>query len=456
MNGLLNHPLILDAKKLLREALSVHQKTLNGIRPAKESLKKEYATMIQALSEYRGIPLFYPYISSGLGQGPLVELVDGSVKYDLISGIGVHWGHAIPEIIDACVEAALCDTVMQGNLQQHQGSVPLYQQLLTHSGMDHCYLTTSGGMAVENGLKIIFQKKYPVSRVLAFERCFMGRTLALAQVTDKAEYREGLPDTLLVDYVPFYDATQHEKSIQQSTDRLNALLDKNDYAVMCFELIQGEGGCYPGHGDFFKALMTILKKRNIAILVDEIQTFGRTPSLFAYQHFGVEEFVDVVTVGKLLQVCATLFRDELSPKPGLVSQTFTSSSAAIATALYILEQLTQGNFLGPDGKIAATHQTFLTHFHRLEKKHPDLLSGPYGLGSMIAFTPFQGDKAKVLRFLHHLFEAGVIAFLSGKTPTRVRFLPPVACLSESDIDTIMKIVEESLLAIAGTPTDAPK
>ena len=60
-------------------------------------------------------------------------------------------------------------------------------------------------MANENALKAAFQKRFPANRVLAFEHGFAGRTLALSQVTDKPAYRKGLPETLAVDHIPFFD-----------------------------------------------------------------------------------------------------------------------------------------------------------------------------------------------------------------------------------------------------------
>ena len=81
--------------------------------------------------------------------------------------------------------------------------------------------------------------------------------------------------------------------------------------------MQGEGGCYPGTREFFLPLIKLCKENNIAIFVDEIQSFGRGETLFATDHFGLNEFVDVLTVGKLLQVCATLYTDEYRPLPGL-------------------------------------------------------------------------------------------------------------------------------------------
>ena len=53
------------------------------------------------------------------------------------------------------------------------------------------------------------------------------------------------------------------------------------------ELIQGEGGYNIGNTDFFNALISILKNEKIPVLVDEIQTFGRTSELYAAQHFNI-------------------------------------------------------------------------------------------------------------------------------------------------------------------------
>ena len=71
-------------------------------------------------------PLIYPYIGSGFCNGPFVELLDGSVKYDFITGIGVHYfGHAHPLMMKAGLRASLEDLLMQGNLQQNKISADL-------------------------------------------------------------------------------------------------------------------------------------------------------------------------------------------------------------------------------------------------------------------------------------------------------------------------------------------
>ena len=390
--------------------------------------------------------LFYPYLSSGLGRGCYVKCADGSVKLDFISGIGAHWAHSDVGLTRQVLKAALCDTVMQGNLQQHNRSLLLYERLVRLSGMDVAFLTSSGVMGVENALKLCFHHRPLSSRVLSFSKNFCGRTLAASSITDKPGNRQGLPIVLPVDYVPFYDPDCPEESTQNAVSVLKGYLDRypDQHACMVFELVQGEGGFNVGTTDFFVALMSCLKEYDVLVYVDETQTFGRTESLFTYHGFALQEYVDVVSIGKLAQVCATLYRKKLKPKPGLISQTYTSSTTAIEASLYILDQLEAGGFLGESGKISVLHRYFVTKFNALKERYLEYLEGPYGKGLMLAFTVFSGDKSKVVAFTHALYEAGLICFVAGNNPCKVRFLPPVGAVTESDIDAALSVVERVL------------
>ncbi|MDA1354024.1 MAG: aminotransferase class III-fold pyridoxal phosphate-dependent enzyme [bacterium] len=410
----------------------------------------QYKRELTDLAENRGGNLFFPYISSGLGSGSKVALRNGKVMTDLIGGIGVNFSHAHPEVVRDALLAAMEDSVMQGNLQHNHKSAQLIQRLCELSGLDHAFLSTSGAMAAENGLKIAFQKHAPSTRVLAFSNCFMGRTLGLAQVTDKPLYRVGLPPTISVDYIPFYDASCHKESIARSVKALREHISRfpGQHAVFCMELVQGEGGFYPGHRDFFLALIAEAKAAGMAILVDEIQTFGRLTSMFAFHHFKLSDVVDIVTIGKMAHVCGTLFKAEYKPNPGLISQTFTSSSVAIASSLRLLALLETGGFYGTNGKIAKLHRAFKMGLEALHKKYPKSITGPFGIGSMIAVTVFEGNKDHSLALLHTLFDKGIMAFLTGGSPTRLRFLLPIGGMTPSDIPDIMAILEAAIIETA--------
>jgi acetylornithine/N-succinyldiaminopimelate aminotransferase len=443
-------PRIAQAKALLTSALEEHQRKIQGVRPPNPALKESYEKLLQAFTHERGNKLFFPYIGSGIGRGALVELMDGSVKYDFITGIGPHFlGHSHPDTLLTGVDAALSDVVMQGNLQQNADALEFSQLLSESSGMPHCFLTTTGAMANENALKVAFHKNHPASRILAFDHCFVGRTLASSQITDKAFFREGLPINLAVDYLPFFDSSRPEQSIKFAVDTLKKYIKRypKQHAIMILELVLGEGGFYDGSHEFFMALIEILKDNHIAVFADEVQTFGRTSRLFAFQHFGLDAHVDIVSVGKLSQTCATLFRSEYNPNPGLLSQTFTGSTASIRAGTMIIKKLLNEGYFGHDGRNMHIHQVMVDHLEKIARRHPCLIEGPYGIGVMIAFTPFDGNNIKVNEFVQKLFEAGVMGFVAGSDPTRVRFLVPFGIVTDEDIAHAMKIVENTLTAL---------
>ncbi len=454
--GFFNDPRLEKAKKLIQEALTEHQTHINGVKPANPELKESYDTLLKKVAGFRGGALFYNYLGTGIGNGPFVELADGSVKYDFITGIGVHYmGHSHHGVIEAQINGAISNTVMNGHLQQNVDTAQLLE-IFSHeackygAGIKNVFLSTSGAMANENAFKIIFQRRSPASRFFAFEKCFAGRTLGMAWVTDKAAYRAGLPKTIDVDYIPFYDANNHQGSIDAAVKVMKKYITRfpGHHAGFIMELIQGENGSWVGHTEFFEALIAVCKESNISVMVDEVQTFARTSELFAFQHFKLDKHVDVVTVGKNSQVCATLFTDDHKPKPGLMSQTFTGSAAQIAASHYVISSVVKGGYLGENGKIEKLHNRFKQNLEKISKKNPEKLSGPYGIGAMVAMTVFAGDEPKSKAFTMKLFENGVLSFMaSGHPTTRVRFLMPVMATEEKHIDEVCEIIEKTLAEI---------
>ena len=451
----LEDPRIEQAKKLISEALNEHSAKVDKVKPADPELKRPYEELMSEFGQNRGGKLFYDYIGSGIGNGALVELSDGSVKYDFIIGIGVHYfGHSHPGVVAAQVDGAVTNTTMSGNLQQNVDSPKLFKLILEQANrngakFDHVFMTSSGVMAAENSLKMCFQKKHPAHRVIAFEKCFMGRTLAVSQITDKHVYRDGLPQTLSVDYIPFYDASNHEKSIRMAVSHLEWYFTRypNQYAAMCMELIQGEGGYWVGNEEFFKAICDVCHKNNVSVIIDEVQTFMRTEEMFAFQYFKLDQHVDIINIGKNSQICATIYKEDHKPRPGLISQTFTSSGSAINSAYYIINEIANNGYLGKDGKINRIHDHFVTKLDDLSKKYPDKIEGPWGIGAMIGMTLFKGSLEKSKEFTFKLFDNGVLSFIAGTKPTRVRFLLPMGAIEEKDIDIVSEIIEKTLKEI---------
>ena len=188
-----------------------------------------------------------------------------------------------------------------------------------------------------------------------------------------------------MDYLPFFDERHPAQSIATTLAALRRHVARypGQHAALWCEFVQGEGGFYPGSRDFFAAPFAIARDQHIAVVADEVQTFGRTSRLFAFQHFGVEELIDIVTVGKMLQVCATLFTDAFRPAPGLLSQTFTASTSAILAADASSTTCSRRNSSATPAEICSP-RTLRAALRGHRPAASDWISGPYGLGGMVA------------------------------------------------------------------------
>ena len=425
--------------------------SLNGVREASgdPSVSAAYRSAIQDFNRLRGRDLYFPFLGSGAGSGPFVELADGSVKYDMITGIGVNlFGHAHPAFVSEVIDSSVSD-VQQGNIQPGLEAAALVTALLKRVGKDcrlsHAWLTTCGTMANETALKIIRQKKFPATRVIAFEDGFSGRSTAMQEITDNAKYREGQPTYGEVTYVPHFDRAA---GLKESVERVVRVIEScttrypGKYAAITLELVQGEGGFVFGPKEFYEQIFEAAKRAGLAIWVDEIQTFGRTGELFAYQTLGLEKWVDVVTVAKTFQASATMFAAEFNPRPGLVAGTFSGSTTALRTGRRTLELFDEERMFGADGKVRKLSARFEANLERL-KQGP--CKGKIGelriIGGMVGFVPLSGTMEDVKRVLFRLFDLGVVAFYCGHGPYLVRMLPPLGCMVEKDVDAVCTMIE---------------
>jgi 4-aminobutyrate aminotransferase-like enzyme len=441
---------------------------ITDVRGPVEGLRESYQAHMKRAAETRGRGLLYPCLGSGAGNGALVELMDGSVKWDMVTGIGVYFfGHSDPGMIEAALEGSIVDTNKHGNLQSgfehYEFAETLLKEAAKGSRLKNAYVSTSGAMANENALKVCYQKHAPASRVIAFRDCFMGRSNTMAQIGDSAEGRVGLPLSVPVDYMPFFDEVAAEKIglvryIDGALGQLQEYITRypKQHACFIFELVQGEGGFNVGNREFFKALIEMCKANSIAVWDDEIQTFGRLGEMFAYELFDLGQYVDVFCVGKMTQACVTMFTEEYNPKPGLLSGTFTGETVSFRVGQRVVERLRDGDYYGPKGSIARHHTAFRTQAKALMSKHPEwfpkvpeLTDLVGGLGGMMRLTPFGGKKEHVTKACRAMFDEGVVLFHCGHGPYHVRMLPPLGVMLEKDWPRVFACVEKGLAKAAG-------
>ena len=445
LNSLLRAPRVRAAARELVDAVAEEaaERTLSP---------KAMEKALRDIGRLRGRPLLFPLITGGTGRGARVRLADGTTLLDFIGAIGVYaFGHADRDLLETAVTAAAADSVFQGHLMPGPEYLRLSQLLVKKAGphLKHAWLSISGAIANENALKIILQKHSPADRIVAFGGNFAGRTLAMAEITDKPAFREGLPTGVNTLYVPFYDPLDPD-STERSVAALDAHLRRypGRVAGMIFEIVQGEGGFNMAPREFFVALMEHCRKAGIAIWVDEVQTFARTGELFAFRTFGLEEYVDVVSVGKTLQGSAVLFAKPYNPRPGLIAGTYAGSTVGMAVGASIVERLEEEGYLGPEGRIAVLDRRVERRFEALRQRMPHAVGRRTGIGTMQAFVAFDGSPELASAVLKTAFEEGLLAFSAGANPVRIRMLLPVN-VTDEELEAGFAIFEKALQRVAG-------
>jgi 4-aminobutyrate aminotransferase-like enzyme len=403
---------------------------------------------LDEIAAMRGRPAFWPYLGSGLGRGARVMMADGHWLLDFSLGIGVHFfGHGNLDLIETAIRAAASDLVMQGNLLFNREYHSLMKTLLAHAprGMEQCWLSLSGADANENALKLMRQARGGQSGVIAFRGCFHGRTSAMAEITDRPDYRVGQPSTFPVHYLPFYDRND-PTSAGETLAALREIIRRDGDRIACFavELVQGEAGFITAPREFFVPLFEECRAAGIIVWADEVQTFARTGELFATDLLDLADHVDVITIGKIFQGSALLYRKLLAPDPALISGTFSGATVPMAVGLRIIEKLTSEGFFGAEGRVARLERLTREHLERLAEKHRGMISNVDGVGAMIAFRIGDGSLDGARAYIHRCFQAGLALYYGGHHPACIRLFLPAGCLSEEELAAAFEILDRSL------------
>ncbi len=399
--------------------------------------------LIAEFSELRGQSFAFPFIPSGNGHGPFIEDISGQIKMDLTSGLGPNLiGYSHPLQIRSQLEAAEVNMTSQNNLFPSQSAAKLGQKLIEAaqgSKLKHFWFTGNGTMANEHALRLALLNTPSKNRVLIFDGSFTGRSLAMSELSQIN--KPSIDGHFKIDFI----------SYDNPLDQLESLWLKypNQFSVICFELIQGHAGVRHLPTEIIHDVVRWCKNKNILIWIDEVQTIGRTTELFAFQTFGIQSYVDIVTVGKALNISGILFNSQLRPKETFFGGTLCGGTANIIYAEKLLHYLTQGNFYGKSGRIASLEKKFFTKLKQIhDQLGSNIIDDIVCQGTLISFKIGDGSFEKTCQFLKVLFENGIIGFLGQKDHCKIRLLIPIS-LRDEHISQIFLIITKSLSSVFG-------
>ena len=167
-------------------------------------------------------------------------------------------------------------------------------------------------------------------------------------------------------------------------------------ALIVEPLVQGAAGIRVYPPEVLQGAAEVARRHGALLIADEVATgFGRTGELFAYRSFELDEYVDVVTVGKALQGSAALFTRAYNPKPGLVAGTYAGATVGMAVGARFIERLESEGYLGAEGRVRVLAGRVLRRIEALRRRMPNAVGASSGIGAMHAFVPFDGSREVV-------------------------------------------------------------
>ncbi len=372
------------------------------------------------------------------GKGVWVWDVDNIKYLDCLAAYSaVNQGHCHPKILKSMIEQAQKLTLTSRAFRNDQLPL-LYEELCKLTNSHKVLPMNSGAEAVETAIKSVRKWGYEVkgvekdkAEIIVCANNFHGRTLAIVGFSTDENAKDNFgPFTPGFKTVPFGDS-----------DALETAITKNTVAFMV-EPIQGEAGVIIPPTGYLKKVRSICEKNNVILILDEIQTgLGRTGTLLAEEHEGVE--ADLTLIGKALSggfypVSAVLSNKEVLQilKPGQHGSTFGGNPLACSVARTALKVLVEEGMIKNAQKMGAY---FLSELKKIKNKN---IKDIRGRGLMIAIEFHEGTNNGARTIAEKLKALGI---LCKETHTyTLRFAPPLV-IKKEEIDWALERINQVLV-----------
>ena len=347
------------------------------------------------------------------GSGSWLTDQNGKRYLDFLQGWAVNClGHCNPGVVNALHQQA--QKLINQSPAFYNGPMIRLSDLLTaNSCFDKVFFANSGAEANEGAIKLARKwgqlHKNGAYEIITFDHSFHGRTLATMSASGKPGW-----DTMFAPQVPGFP-----KANLNDIESVKKCITDKTVAIM-LEPVQGEGGVIPCDDSFMRKLRQLTQENNLLLIVDEVQAgFGRTGTLFAYQHYGIEP--DIMTLGKGIgggvPLAALLCTDDVACfVPGDQGGTYNGNALMTAVGISVIDQLLAPGFL----------QSVITKGELLQSELLKLssefgLKGERGKGLLRALILGKDIGGKLVDLARDLEPEGLL--INSPRPDLLRFMP---------------------------------
>ncbi|PAF48418.1 aspartate aminotransferase family protein [Helicobacter sp. 12S02634-8] len=349
---------------------------------------------------------------------------------DFGSGIGVcSVGHGNERLADVIAKQAR-DLIHLSNLYLIEPQALLAKKLIELSGYDmRVFFSNSGAEANECAIKIARKfgekdGKMDRYKIVTLESSFHGRTISTLTATGQ--------DKMHTHFAPLLDGFVRAKNIAD----IYRVIDEKTCGVL-IELIQGEGGILPMDKQEIQELAEFLKKQNILLMVDEVQSgVFRSGEIFASGVYGISP--DIITTAKGLgggvPIGATLSALKDVFEPSDHGSTFGGNFLSTQAGLCVLEILEEEY---TTGRLTKRIEHFNQELEGILNAFPRLFEKRVGIGLMCGLVA--KDSQIQANVIDKAFDMGLLILKSGKNV--VRFLPPLSIQKEEITEGFYRLKE---------------
>jgi 4-aminobutyrate aminotransferase/(S)-3-amino-2-methylpropionate transaminase len=406
----------------------------------------------------RGLAIAHPSLAIARAEGARVWDTDGKEYLDFACGIGVlNVGHRHPAVMRAIADQAGRLTHMACQVAMYDIYVDLAERLnaLVGGPKRKTLLVTTGVEATENAVKIA--RGYTNRpAIIAFTGAFHGRTLlGLTMTASNPGYRQNFgPFASDVYHAPYpneYHGWTSDRALRELDELFATRIAPDRVAAIIIEPQLGEGGFVPAPPTFLRALRDLTKRHGIVFIADEIQSgFGRTGTMFAYEHAFVEP--DLVAMAKSLggglPLAAVVGTAEImdGPAPGGLGGTYGGNPLACAAAMAVLDVFESEGLVPRAAKLGEELRAGLL---QLQARVP-AIGDVRGLGCMLAMelvtdrTAKEPDAMLARQVIERARDRGLILLTCGPHKNVVRLLPPLVTTT-AEAQRALSILNEVFL-----------
>lgn len=333
---------------------------------------------------------------------------------------------------------------------------------LTPEGLKRVFFTNSGSEA--NEMAILFARHYTKrTEIIALKHAYHGGTTGALSLVAQHTWKWGGPGLAGISHAAQPNCyrcpwgAKPESCALECADDVEETIKtttSGEIAGMIVEPIQGVAGFVMPPREYFPRIQAIVKKYGGIYISDEVQTgVGRTGGQwFGVLHNGIVP--DVMTMAKGFGNGATIggivLRDEIAESltGKLQLNTFAGNPWATLQAAETLAILERENALERNARLGELLICGLKELMGRSK----IVGDVRGRGLLVGVELVKDKRTKVYgteetaEVLEEARLRGLLVGKGGLNANVVRITPPM-CVSEADVNEIVHILSESILAV---------